>query len=301
MRTGRGRLLVAVLAVLATALPARALTPETVIGTKADEWNPAASPGYVAWNVSGKLLTAYAKPFGGTKIRLSREGWEGNVGGISGSRVLFQEYRYGDEPGSDIYLYDFETQRRMKVRDPVSTDGWEYDGDIDGNLIAFARWYRSRDRKLFLFDRVTKEVTLVASTEGKQRTIDEPQINGDHVAYEIYIEDQDGYTSCNVYRYQISTRTTVRIPNRNEKCQYAPSIDDQGTVYYARGGMKCGADISLMAYPIGGPPETLVTLPGGRDLWSSYAVDNDDGSVDVYFDPWVCGKQADIRRVTIPA
>ena len=30
--------------------------------------------------------------------------------------------------------------------------------------------------------------------------------------------------------------------------------------------------------------------PNGRDFWSAYARDNDDGSVDVFYDRYLCGK-----------
>ena len=52
--------------------------------------------------------------------------------------------------------------------------------------------------------------------------------------------------------------------------------------------------------PAGG---TIVADLGanGRDFWSAYARDNDDGSVDVFYDRYLCGKtSSDIDRIHDP-
>jgi hypothetical protein len=305
MRSGAKRyLIVAVVGALMgpLAAPAGALTLETVLATKADEWNPAASADYFAWDVwTGEENVAYAKRFGGKTFQVSADGWGGNVGGISGTKLAYQQYRHGDKSASDIYLFDLAARTRMRVGDPVSTSAWEYDAGISGNLIAFARWYPSEDRKLFVFDRSTKKITRIASTSGKQRSLWLGQISGNYVAYEIQTATKTDLTSCNVYRYDIATRDTVKIPNPGPKCQYAPSVDSNGTVYYGRSGFGCGLNVSLQAYPVGGPSQELVGLGDDRDFISSYASEEEDGSVHVYLDVFVCGKRADIKRVTLPA
>jgi hypothetical protein len=72
-------------------------------------------------------------------------------------------------------------------------------------------------------------------------------------------------------------------------------------VYYGRSGFGCGLNVSLQSYPIGGPSQVLINLGDDREYISSYAAEEEDGSVLVYYDPFVCGKQGDIKRVTLPA
>ena len=62
----------------------------------------------------------------------------------------------------------------------------------------------------------------------------------------------------------------------------------------ARSGPKCGADVKVVRYfgatdPAGG---TIVADlgPHGHNFWRAYARDNDDGSVDVFYDRYLCGK-----------
>ncbi len=46
--------------------------------------------------------------------------------------------------------------------------------------------------------------------------------------------------------------------------------------------------------------ETLLSLRSGRDFRTSYAMDNADGSTDVFFDPGSCDGDQDIQKVTYP-
>lgn len=296
--------LVAAAALLLGVVPATALAgAEQVIATKADEYKPAASADYVVWNVwDGKHAITYAKAFGGPRVRVSQRGWSGYPGAIDGTELIYQQYRGGDKAASGILLYDLITGDRTRLPSPVNTAAWEYAPSMSGDNIVFARWRPSGDRTMYLYDRVTQAIRTIAETTGVRRLISKPQVNGDNAAYQIVVTDHDGnWTSCEVYRYALTNQSTTKIPNPSDRCQYAPSVDATGTVYYARGGFRCGVHISLTAYPIGGPPSTVLALPDGQDTYGSYAVDNIDGSVSLYFDHGTCGKQHDVARVTLPA
>lgn len=127
------------------------------------------------------------------------------------------------------------------------------------------------------------------------------QVNGDYAVW-----TRCSATSCNVVRRQISTVTdTVMQKPTPTTFQYGVAVTSTGIVYASRSEQKCGANVRIVRYfgasdPAGG---TVIASMGatGRDFWSAYARDNADGSVDVFYDRYVCGKPvSDIYRVHDP-
>ena len=126
------------------------------------------------------------------------------------------------------------------------------------------------------------------------------QVNGDFAAWTRCTK-----TTCNVVRRQISTVTDTVLQKPSTRYQYGGAVTETGIVYVARSGPKCGANVKVVRYfgatdPAGG---TIVADLGanGRDFWSAYARDNDDGSVDVFYDRYLCGKTtSDIYRIHDP-
>jgi hypothetical protein len=296
---------IVVTAVLFGALgsPPAGADPVKVLGTKADEYNPAASDTHLSWNVwNGTTNIVYAKPFGGARMRVSASGWGGWNGAISGTKAIFQQYHHG-KGVSDIYLFDLVTKKRTKLPSAVNTKRWEYGPGLSGTTVGFARWTGPEEIKLILFDRATKKTRTVVTVNGPRKSLDLGQINGTWVTYETWAWDKkDRVTSCNVYRYDIAARTTTKIPNPDARCQYGPSVDPAGTVYFARSGFGCGRNVSLRAYPVGGPASTLTSLASGRDLFSTYAFEPGTGT-EVYYDPSRCTSEggygpADIYKVS---
>jgi hypothetical protein len=91
----------------------------------------------------------------------------------------------------------------------------------------------------------------------------------------------------------------------SKKFQYAAAVTSTGIAYVARSGPKCGADVKIVRY-FGATDDadgTVVADLGtnGRDFWSAYARANADGSVDVFYDRYVCGTgKSDIYRINDP-
>jgi hypothetical protein len=75
----------------------------------------------------------------------------------------------------------------------------------------------------------------------------------------------------------------VQIPKPNDKCQFAPSVTPNGTVYFGRSDFACDRT-RLMSYPVGGPVATVASLRAGRGFADTYAVTNDNGSTTVLYD-----------------
>ena len=112
-------------------------------------------------------------------------------------------------------------------------------------------------------------------------------------------------TTCNVVRREISTVTDTVLSKPSTKVQYGAAVTAGGIVYAARSGTKCGADVKIVRYfGVGDPAGGTIVAdlgPNGRDFWSAYARDNDDGSVDVFYDRYGCNTNvADIYRVHDP-
>jgi len=290
----------AVIAVLFLTVPAMGAATG-VITTPADEYNPAASDTYIAWNLwTGKHAVVYAKQqVGGTKFRVNPSGTDAYVGSIDGTTLIYQQY-VPSQGTSDVYAYDLSTKIRTKVAKPVSTRGWEYDPTGSGDWVMFARYYRNADRKIFLYNTSTLELREVASSAGRGTVLRASQISGNYAVWEKDQLHKGNLYACNVYLYDILGATVTKLDNPNARCQYSPAVNPTGTVYLARSGYGCGKNLVLQQVPLGGSASTFVDMRDGHDITSLYAVDNGDTTTDVYYDPYRCGHQADIVKVTEP-
>jgi hypothetical protein len=86
-----------------------------VITTKTDEYYPAATDTYIAWNIwDGKHAVVYAKQFGGSKWRVSPRGTDAWVGSIDGTTLTYQQAVFS-KGRSDIYTYDLVAKTRHKI------------------------------------------------------------------------------------------------------------------------------------------------------------------------------------------
>jgi hypothetical protein len=283
-------------------LPAHALTVEPLQATRANEFRPAASERYLAWTVERRdAWIAYAKAFDGDRVRVSAPGWEGAIGGISGHKVVYQQFLSIE--ASDIFLYDLRRGTRKKVGAPVSTNAFEYDPTISRRRIAFGRWHLSGKEELFVYNRRTGTTKRLAVARGYSRELLIGQLNGRYLAWEVDFYDEfDLLEACHVYLHDFVDGTTSKIPNPGRQCQYGPSVDVGGRVYYGRSSPACGVDAAVWSYPIGGPAELLFEYPVGTDFGTSYAVDHSDGSVSLYLDPADCSDNfGDIARLSIPS
>lgn len=274
-----------------------AATPERVIATSAYEYEPAASADAVAWVVwTGKKHVARVRTTDGT-FRVNAAGTEGYLGGIDGSTLVYQQFSFLNGT-SDIYSFDLVTHARTKIVAPVSTRRWEYDASISGEWIMFARWFRTEDRKVLLYNTTTAELRTIATSSGARRSLRVGQVAGGYATFDrITYGRGGGLTSCEVFRYEIAADSAVPIANPNGRCQYGSSVTSDGTVFYGRSGFVCGRNATLRKLPLGGSAETLIDFADGRDFTSSYALDNLDGTADVYYDPARCGGDSNVAKI----
>jgi hypothetical protein len=220
------------------------------------------------------------------KFKVNAPHTSGEMGGIDGTTLVYQQ-------NSDIKLFDLSSHQRTNPSTGVNTTNGEYWPSIFGQWLLFGRIFSSGKSKVILFNTTTHQSRTLASSTSNV-FLGPDQVNGDYAVWERYSFNG---SACNVFRYTISSKTTMRIPNPNIKCQYASSVTADGTVYFMRSAFQCGHSVSLRAYP---PTTTLVSLPKGKDVLDTYAVADENGDVTIFYDQGSCstGNQ-DILEVTI--
>jgi hypothetical protein len=297
----RGLLIVAAIVALVVVPTAYALlSQQGVKTTRLYEQVPAAATDgatdYFAWSQNSRAhrnrFNAYLTRTGEARVKLNSKG-NGFLGGIDPPTVAYQQVVKGN---SNIKLYDADLQTRSNPPASVNTGDWEWEPSISGDWLLFGRQTSSSQ---FVILRSLTTATEIILDQGP-RFRHAGQVNGDYAAW-----TRCNRTTCNVVRRQISTVSDTVLSKPTRKLQYGAAVTGGGIVYAARSGAKCGADTKIVRYfgvgdPAGG---TIVADLGvtGRDLWSAYARDNDDGSVDVFYDRYVCGKStSDIYRINDP-
>jgi hypothetical protein len=280
------------IALLAGTTPAIAGTPEVVVGTEKWEFGPAASSTHVAWTVariseSGFHSNVFARAIGSNQaFRVNPRGTGALTGGIDGSTLAY------DRDG-DIVLFDLSTRTELGVPDGVNKpNAAEYSASISGTHLLFVRVHRHRN-SIVLFDLAegTSQV-LYSKTHTDRRfyILYAGQVNGNYAVWsqDARSEEDSSLLSANVWLHDIASDTTARLATSAETLQYGSSVSADGTVYLGRSGFGCGVDVLLIARTLDGTESILYDLPEGRDFTVSNAVDNPDGTADVYFDPGRC-------------
>ena len=102
-----------------------------------------------------------------------------------------------------------------------------------------------------------------------------------------------------MFFFDIAAGTTTRIPHGSDEVLYGPSVDAQGTMYYGKSGLACGENVQVIARELDGAETVLYDVPAGFDFQFSIAVDNGDGTTDIYYDQEDCSSDdfGDIWRL----
>ena len=273
-----------------------ALTPMPVKASAADEYAPAEDGPWFGWTEAShnhpNRSNVYVRRGSGSKIRVNAPGTHGAGGGIDGGILVYYEYR-GNYAG-DIRKFNLRTHRRSNFPSRVSTRWDEYHPTISGDWVLFTRYNSSTQAThVLLYDTRSLALRTLGSDRGRHRFVYSGQVNGDFVTWgRVRPGGQD------VYLYRISTKTTTTLP-RPVFAQYDPAVTGDGTVYFERSGNGCGAAMSLIRYPLGGPATVLYSYPDGIDGGYGYVDEKDDGSLDWLFGQVRCRSDRwDIYKIT---
>ena len=251
---------------------------------------------YFAWSQNSRAhrnhFDAFLTRTGDSRVKLNVKGL-GWVGGIDPPMVAYQQVTNG---GSNLKLYNADTQARTNPPAGVNTSDWEWEPSISGDWLLFGR--QTNSTQFIILRSLTTPTELVLDQGPRFRH--PGQVNGDYAVW-----TRCNKTTCNAVRREISTVTDTVLSKPSNKLQYGAAVTSTGIAYVARSSTKCGSDVKIVRYfgasdPAGG---TIVADLGanGRDFWSAYARENDDGSVDVFYDRYLCNQNtSDIYRVHDP-
>jgi hypothetical protein len=298
----RGLVIVACVTFLIAAPVAYALlSQQGVKTTRLYEQYPAAAvdggTNYFAWSQNSRAhpnhSDAYLKRGSQPRVKLNTKG-RGYLGGIDPPVVVYQQV-VGDN--SSLKFYNANTHARTNPPAGVNTSDWEWEPSISGDWLLFGRSSStSSDERVILRSLTTPtEVTLDQSFSFR----DPGQVNGD---YAVWIRCD---ASCDIVRREISTVTdTVLQEPSATTYQYGAGVTSTGIVYTARSGKTCG-NAKIVRYfgvsdPAGGT--VVADLPNNQDIDNGYARENADGSVDFFYNRYLCSNNsvADIYRVRDP-
>ena len=271
------RRLAAALAALAVgAVPATATAaPLHVTAVKAkpppvNEESASQASGELAWVQNSKLhphlYDLYAQVNGGARFRVNPANTQAGLGtGIDGTTLVFTQ-THGAK--SSIRLFDLQTRRASGPPAGVNTPNLEDEPSISGGWLLYHRLEQGSPagQQVLLTNLSTGKTRVLASVPGRAGFLEAGQVNGD---WAVWTQSVNG-TRYNVWRYQISTRTTTLVPNPANKVHSAAAVNPNGTVYFEQSGLACGSGVTVEQYPVGGPVSALGTLPAGIDLFHPF-------------------------------
>lgn len=301
-RRGIALLIAAAAACTATAAALAALqTPQQVTTAQGRQTIPAAEAGgaYLAYAQSRPTnrnrTDVYVKQAGQPRIKVNRKGiaWPG---GFDGNSFVYQQDYRGQ---SDIHLFDLTTHQRS-VPAGVNTSRWEWQPTISNGWILYGQEWGSRpvNDRVILWNSGTSDRRILDSQVGSPNELLWPgQVNQDYATWARWARRN---TRLNVFRYQISTQTTVMVPRPLGRSQYAGSVSSDGTIFYVRSRLTCGSHVVIHEYDPNTATDTaLAAIPAGYDIYVTYTVDEGGGVHTVYFDRFRCSTGAShIYKVT---
>jgi hypothetical protein len=275
--------------ILGIAAAAWAATPKPVVASSLDEKTPAGSSTYLAWaqNSSGapNHFDAFVRKGTGSKRKVNPAGTAALLGGIDGTALIFQQIK-GSQ--SNIKLYNLVTKIRSSPPAGVNTSAWEWLPTTSGSRILFGRGNPANHnivRRVIVFDSDTGDSTVIARTRSGIFSVVPGQVNGGFATWWVCTSSR-----CDVFRRNLATGTTVKVPNPSGKLQYAPSVTSTGDVTFARSGFNCGSGVQLRRFHAGSVTK-LAALPTGADVGQMFAY-TASGKTTVLFDRVKCAAQS---------
>jgi hypothetical protein len=252
-----------------------AAAPLHVTAVKADpppvnEESASQAAGELAWVQNSKLhphlYNVYAQVGGGARFRVNPANTQAGLGtGIDGHTLVFTQL-HGSK--SSIRLFDLQTRRASGPPAGVNTPNAEDEPSVSGGWLLYHRTEQGSPagQQVLLTNLSTGATRTLASVPGRLGFLEAGQVNG---GWAVWTQSVNG-TRFNVWRYQISTRTTTLVPNPANRVHSAAAVNPNGTVYFEQSGSACGSGVTVEQYPVGGPVTADGTLPAGIDLFHPF-------------------------------
>jgi hypothetical protein len=273
---------------LVTGPPALASGPSVILDRpRVGEYQPVRRNGWIAWqqNTSGRPrhYDVLVRPMdGGSTVRVNADGRSGANGDIEGDLLVYQQFGRGF---SSLRFFDLASHTRTTPPQGVNSEQWEYWPSMSGSWLLFGRLFGNGARRVILFNLSTSEQRVVDRVRGEHAYLAPGQVNGDWAVWSRCAPGQ----ACDVVRYRISTDRAHTVANPLDVEQYAPSVDDHGTVYFANREGDCGGRVKLIRQRRGRGARELWRLPNGDDIGRTYVLAR-PRSNRVLFDHFACGE-----------
>lgn len=275
MRRARWMAATAIAGVWLTITAAEAATPVKVVDSPAWEFGSAAGGDWLAWSRGQTLggdYDLYVKQ-AGQPADVVEPGQYQDVGNIDlgnttyGDVLIYSVGRRGND--AEIRLYDLATGDVSNPPDGVNTAKDEDNPSISGDHLLFGRGPAEGlfSKRVYLYDIGTTDLTPIAEAPSGG-SITANSVRGDYATYTRC----PASARCDVFRYQISTGTKVKMPNPG-RATYWSSVLDDGTVYFVQGSPAfCGVKTKIMRY-VDGTVTKLYRFPDGIEIADLDAVD----------------------------
>ena len=291
-RFARSLLALAVLTQVAAVAFAQTVAELSVRATRAAETQPTADDGYLGWQQADpdqpNKFHAYVKPTGGAAFRVNPAGTRGAMGGIDGTTLVYQEFRFSPDL-SDLMFFDLATRERSDPPTGVNTLRWEYFPSISGEWLLFGRQKISDgSRAIVLHNTLTGDERILASAE--DAWLGPGQVNGNYAVWEKCTRRR-----CDIFKYEILSELTQQIPNPGN-WQYGPAVSEAGTVYFTRHGDPCASRARIFRRSPGSGSELLATIASNRDAGELFARTFPAGATDVYYARFVLTDECRVPR-----
>ena len=274
-------------------VPAAAAPEIPVLTTSAGEFQPARGASHLAWEQNTKAqprhFDVFVRPDDGQATRVNTGRSNAAMGGIDGDRLVFQRFR---KRRSNLVFYDLATGDSTPPPKQVNTRHWEYWPSLSHPWLLFARLYRNGTRQLILYELDSGEARVLDKTTVTKDFIGPGQVNGNYATWSTCRR------RCNVFRYDIAADGKEKVHNPGGY-QRAPSVTPGGTLYFSRGGKRCGSSVRLVKAPLESPQEVLVHLPEVLDIRDTYVYTEPNGATEVFYERSGCGRAtaSDIFKV----
>ena len=273
MRRRAAALVLATAALLWPAAASAAPLAATAVKAKpppVNEESASQAAGELAWVQNSMLhphlYNLYAQVNGGARFRVNPANTQAGLGtGIDGHTLVFTQL-HGAK--SSIRLFDLQTRRASGPPAGVNTANAEDEPSVSGGWLLYHRTEQGSPagQQVLLTNLSTGKTRTLASVPGRLGFLEAGQVNGD---WAVWTQSVNG-TRFNVWRYQISTRTTTLVPNPTNAVNSAAAVNPNGTVYFEQSGSGCGSGVTVELYPVGGPVTAAGTLPAGIDLFHPF-------------------------------
>jgi hypothetical protein len=277
--------------VLLSATSALAVTPTSVVSTRAIEWESTRAAGYLAYTQNSVRhpghFDLWVKPDSEHRWRTTTDATSGAHPGIDiGNTHLGDVLVWSKErrDGWDLAFTDLATGDPLPVPAGINTRRAEREPSVSGDHLLFARGPRSGSPyadTVVLYDLATDTPQVLDHTD--RGLVNAGWVSGDYVVWQ-----KCPRSTCSIWRYQISTDETLKMP-AEVPVVYSPAVTSDGTVFYVRSGVSCGQHTKIVkVLPDGATTSTVFSFPRGVDAVDLFAYPNLSATVDLYLSRVSC-------------